>query len=189
MPLHATTPLSEWTQKTTLEHDYCRDFSCCGLRLTDLFALLDHYESCHMACNDMYSSSESSSVASSTSDLSAAATPAVKAMDAKSAITRTSSNRLPPTPPPELVRGGDASLAPGSVPFVLANAPASRKRSHTTTFQADDDETDLESCSALRSSKPLPRRSWTMARPESDAGPKPMLFPTILRLHFNAFEH
>ncbi|KAI8099797.1 uncharacterized protein BX664DRAFT_28001 [Halteromyces radiatus] len=35
-----------------LEADYCRDFSCCGLVLNDLHDLLQHYEECHVQCEE-----------------------------------------------------------------------------------------------------------------------------------------
>ncbi|KAI8340606.1 hypothetical protein BC941DRAFT_500200 [Chlamydoabsidia padenii] len=35
-----------------LEADYCKDFSCCGLVLNDLHDLLQHYEECHVQCEE-----------------------------------------------------------------------------------------------------------------------------------------
>ncbi|CAO3576572.1 unnamed protein product [Absidia cylindrospora] len=35
-----------------LEADYCRDFACCGLVLNDLHNLLQHYEECHVHCEE-----------------------------------------------------------------------------------------------------------------------------------------
>ncbi|ORZ16924.1 hypothetical protein BCR42DRAFT_490875 [Absidia repens] len=35
-----------------LEANYCRDFSCCGLVLNDLHDLLQHYEECHVQCEE-----------------------------------------------------------------------------------------------------------------------------------------
>lgn len=44
------------------ETAFCRDFSCCGLRLVDLHDLLQHYEECHVQfednVNDMFDDSE-----------------------------------------------------------------------------------------------------------------------------------
>ncbi|KAI8332321.1 hypothetical protein BC941DRAFT_402874 [Chlamydoabsidia padenii] len=35
-----------------LEASYCRDFACCGLILTDLHDLLQHYEECHVSVEE-----------------------------------------------------------------------------------------------------------------------------------------
>ncbi|KAI8067023.1 uncharacterized protein B0P05DRAFT_475581 [Gilbertella persicaria] len=39
--------LDSYDQKQELENNFCKDFSCCGLRLKNLHILLEHYEEFH----------------------------------------------------------------------------------------------------------------------------------------------
>ncbi|EIM84934.1 uncharacterized protein STEHIDRAFT_148199 [Stereum hirsutum FP-91666 SS1] len=36
------------------EEEFCRNYTCCGLNLTDLHALVDHFEECHVVVVDPY---------------------------------------------------------------------------------------------------------------------------------------
>jgi TPP-dependent trihydroxycyclohexane-1,2-dione (THcHDO) dehydratase len=41
--------LDSFDQKQELEKEFCRDFSCCGLSLSNLHQLLEHYEEYHLS--------------------------------------------------------------------------------------------------------------------------------------------
>ncbi|THH13557.1 hypothetical protein EW146_g6667, partial [Bondarzewia mesenterica] len=41
------------------EDELCRNYTCCGLNLTDLHALVDHFEECHVVVVDPYAASGS----------------------------------------------------------------------------------------------------------------------------------
>ncbi|KAF8933819.1 hypothetical protein BGZ52_006655 [Haplosporangium bisporale] len=55
-------PAPDNSHAREFETAFCRDFSCCGLRLVDLHDLLQHYEECHVQfednVNDMFDDSE-----------------------------------------------------------------------------------------------------------------------------------
>jgi hypothetical protein len=46
------TDIKDAFESRELEASYCRDFACCGLILTDLHDLLQHYEECHVPLED-----------------------------------------------------------------------------------------------------------------------------------------
>ncbi|KAI0739649.1 hypothetical protein C8Q80DRAFT_1111468 [Daedaleopsis nitida] len=41
------------------QDELCRDYTCCGLNLTDLHALVDHFEECHVVVLDPYAPQQS----------------------------------------------------------------------------------------------------------------------------------
>lgn len=43
--------MDSFDQKQELEKEFCRDFSCCGLNLSNLHQLLEHYEEYHLSRN------------------------------------------------------------------------------------------------------------------------------------------
>lgn len=51
--------LDSYDQKQELENKFCRDFACCGLQLSNLHQLLEHYEEYHLAHNNNNNSSSS----------------------------------------------------------------------------------------------------------------------------------
>lgn len=50
--------LDSFDQKQELEKEFCRDFSCCGLKLGNLHQLLEHYEEYHMSHSSNSSSDD-----------------------------------------------------------------------------------------------------------------------------------
>lgn len=46
------TDIKDTFESRELEASFCRDFSCCGLVLSDLHDLLQHYEECHVRLED-----------------------------------------------------------------------------------------------------------------------------------------
>lgn len=53
--------LDSYDQKQELENKFCRDFACCGLQLSNLHQLLEHYEEYHLAHNNNNNNNNSSS--------------------------------------------------------------------------------------------------------------------------------
>ncbi|KAI9141872.1 hypothetical protein BKA69DRAFT_368065 [Paraphysoderma sedebokerense] len=139
-----------------LEASFCRDFSCCGLVLSDLYELLEHYEECHIHIEDLesdpllagvdistYTSYASYSAASVPSKRQSQQKPVTKFdySSAKSSCIQTDllikkSTQSFPSPP------SSRSTSPSP-----STCGSPRKRSYSSTFS--DDSFDSDNLSAF----------------------------------------
>lgn len=137
--------LGECLQTTTNEQDFCRDFTCCGAKLIDLHALVEHFEDVHVRVvpSDSYPfPMTGSGVPSVIPDVLPPAPAGMDPdeMEMDDAPSPTSSNTPPQTPvahPPASAFDTTSVFLPycrtsDLGPTAFYNGPPSMQRSHST---------------------------------------------------------
>ncbi|KAJ6512646.1 hypothetical protein C8R45DRAFT_324700 [Mycena sanguinolenta] len=147
-----------------MERDFCSNFKCCHVKLSNLHALFDHLNSCHPGSDINDLSFSVPCLGTSTSDVMQIPAPPSSPRKLKSLFTRVP---LPPIPPFSPIDSDSLCTSLSSPPQQLSSASSSNSQSSQHSMS------NSGACSSAHAPAPRPENSPTTSIPPATSVPPP----------------